>query len=63
MEINEVAETDNGELVVDATNGAPPPQDAMTTTTAYSDLCKPLYTAGGNVVDGCLDDDIEMIHN
>ena len=32
--INEVAETDNDELVVDSVNDARPPQDAMTTTTA-----------------------------
>ena len=33
VEINEVAETDNDELVVNAANEAPHPQDAMTTTT------------------------------
>ena len=33
----EVAETDNDELVFNDTNDAPPPQDAMTTTTAASD--------------------------
>ena len=32
VDINEVAETDNDELVVDAANNAPPPQDAMVTT-------------------------------
>ena len=34
VDINEVAETDNDELVVDAANNAPPPRDAPTTTTA-----------------------------
>ena len=35
VDINEVAETDNGELVVDVANAAPPtPQDNMNTTTA-----------------------------
>ena len=28
----------------------------------YSDLCKPLYEDRGNVVAGCLDDEIERIH-
>ena len=30
--------------------------------TKYSDLCKPLYEERGNVVAGCLYDEIEMIH-
>ena len=34
MENREVAETENDELVVDAANNTPPPQDAMTTTMA-----------------------------
>ena len=40
MEINEnreVAETDNDELVVDAANDAPPPQDAPTATMTMVD--------------------------
>ena len=40
VEINkngEVAETDNDKLFIDAVNGAPPPQDAMTNTTADDD--------------------------
>ena len=32
VDINEVAETDNDELVIDAVNDIPPPQDAMNTT-------------------------------
>ena len=28
----------------------------------YLDLCKPLYEERGNVVSGCLDDEIERIH-
>ena len=28
----------------------------------YSDLCKPLYKERGEVVTGCLDDEIERIH-
>ena len=34
VNINEVAETDNDELFVNAANDATPPQDAMTSTTA-----------------------------
>ena len=34
VEINEAAQTDNNEFVVDAANNAPPPQDAMTNTAA-----------------------------
>ena len=29
LDINEVAETDNYELVIDAANDAPPPQESM----------------------------------
>ena len=34
VEINEVAETDNDKLVVNAANNSPPPQDTMNTTMA-----------------------------
>ena len=37
MDINEVKNIDNDELVVDATNDAPLPQDAMTNTKADAD--------------------------
>ena len=37
VDSNEVPDTDNEKIAVDAANDAPPPQDAMTTTKAASD--------------------------
>ena len=56
----EVVETDNDELVVDATNYAPPPQDDPTTTTTTADTSE----EGGNkndvvAKDGNDDDEAE----